>query len=256
MKKVITFSSDFGWRESYVAEMKGAFFSELSNLSGDIGAFTVIDASHDLPKFDIRAGARMVNSLLKTYPKGSIHIIVVDPGVGSERRALAVSSNEQWFIGPDNGIFTPLRNSTSKIVEIDSALRKKSISRVFDGRDLFAPAAARLALDMEVGAHANGLTLFEEKMPIYEKSKISGEIIFIDSFGNLKTNILFRKIPNGATVKLFGKNVDIKSCYNDSDIGTPVAIESSDNVLEIAVREGSAYEFFSAEPGAEVFVTW
>jgi len=109
---------------------------------------------------------------------------------------------------------------------------------------------------MEVGAHANGLTLFEEKMPIYEKSKISGEIIFIDSFGNLKTNILFRKIPNGATVKLFGKNVDIKSCYNNSAIGTPVAIESSDNVLEIAVREGSAYEFFSAEPRAEVFVTW
>lgn len=259
----ITMTTDFGEKDRYVFEMKSRFYRELAERGGDLDRFVLLDVTHYIPRQNVRAAWPVVRNLPSSCPGASFHLVVVDPGVGTDRRGLVVDTGRDLFVAPDNGVLTEVlsRFPQRRAFVIDSFWRKAPAGAgiVFDGRDLFVPALAALATGTppeKIGPPASDPVLLEVPRAAREGERVFGEVTSVDSFGNLQTNIPAEWISAGAVVELEagGKSVPYGRAYAEDRNGTGIALPSSEGFLEIAVRGGSAAEKFGIAPGHRVTV--
>lgn len=195
MKPVITLTTDFGTRDYFTGILRGVILQ----INPDI---QIVDITHDIPPFDIRTGAFVISKAHRDFPRGSIHIVVVDPGVGSERRPLLAVSRSGFFLAPDNGVLSYVyeEDGPCQIYEInEKKFFLPSSGNTFHGRDIFAPVAAWLSTGLEApsfGPAINDAVKFPVSKPTITQGNIAGNIVFIDHFGNLITNIRGSHLPS------------------------------------------------------------
>jgi len=237
---VITLLTDFGTADYFVGAVKGAILSV--NPSA-----VIADITHEIPPQDIAAGAFTVFAAYETFPAGTIHVAVVDPGVGSTRRPIIVSANEQFFVGPDNGIFTYIydREPSHKTFHVTSdRYFRPSPSSTFHGRDIFAPVAAALSTGIapeEFGPEINDAV----RLPSLDTPL---RIIHIDRFGNCITNITRELLPSDTSVVINGQTItEFRQFYGEGDKESLFAIWGSAGFLEISMNGGSAAKLLSAK---------
>lgn len=253
---VITLLSDFG--DVYPASMKGVIL-------GINPAAGIVDISHSAPRHDVRAGAFMLMNSARYFPSGTVHIAVIDPGVGTKRRTIAVRAESpdfgrHYFVGPDNGILIPAARSIGEfeVYEITNKnLIRESISGTFHGRDIFAPVGAHISkgLDIcDVGEMIFDFVDLDFGKGIKKNGTLEGRVIFIDSFGNIVTNIPagIVEFRHGDALELDKKQVLFLSSYGFCSEGEPLALIGSHGYLEIAVNLGSAAEFFNKKQGDKI----
>ena len=242
---VITLLTDFGTADYYVGAVKGAILS--------VNPHAIIaDITHEIPPQDVAAGAFTLLAAYNTFPAGTIHVAVVDPGVGSTRRPIVVSANGQFFVGPDNGLFTYIydREASHRTFHVtaDRYFRPQA-SSTFHGRDIFAPVAAALSNGVELekfGAEIND----EVRLPSLETPL---RIIHIDRFGNCVTNITRALMPAEESIVVNGTTIsEFRQFYGEQSGTGLFAIWGSAGFLEISVNGGSAAKILAARRGDEV----
>lgn len=245
-------------KDPYVAEMKAVILS----ISPDV---TIIDVTHEIEKFNIRMGAFVLASAVSYFPKGAVHVAVVDPGVGTRRRALLVQTPQGFLMGPDNGILAlaARRQGVKSVHEITNRkFMLPSISRTFQGIDLFAPAAAHLANGTppaKFGPRIHKIVDPQFAEIVKKKDSLVGEVIHVDGFGNIITNIGKTDlepldIKNMVEVRLGTTKLKLKFCKAYAEVGTgsPLAIVGSHDFLEIALNRGNVAKRFEIKIGDTV----
>ncbi|MCK5308955.1 MAG: SAM-dependent chlorinase/fluorinase [Zetaproteobacteria bacterium] len=267
MNKVITITTDFGLQDEYVGVMKGVILNRLP------GA-TIVDLCHSIARQNICQAAMLIGTAYQYFPKGTIHVVVVDPGVGSERRLLLLSADNHLFLAPDNGVLTPLIEhadyEAARLIDCPEHYITP-VSATFHGRDIMAPVAAQLAggmLPEEVGPRLRRDELITVQVAraavSRDQQKITGEIVAIDHFGNLLTNITDKALYNLlqsqdlSGLQIMVRNITIKGlqkAYTQAAPGKLLAIVGSRGFIEIAVNKGSAATNLDAETGDKVVVT-
>jgi hypothetical protein len=248
---IITFASDYGTADGYAAEVKGV----IKTVSPES---EIIDITHELTS--IFKTAIVLSRYYDDFPAGTIHLVVIDPTVGTSRRALAGRIRDRYFVGPDNGIVTLIAgNGASEWIEIDAAkISSWPISPTFHGRDIFAPAAAMLANGIplaSLGNSAENPKLVSIPKPIMENDSIIGEIIDIDTFGNLIINIRGGELGSQPKIVFEGSELPFARTFADVAPGRPLAYIGSLDYLEIAVNMGRAAELFGASIGSKVMAS-
>jgi len=261
-RPIISLLSDFGLRDPYVAEMKAVILSICPNVP-------IIDISHEIEKFNIRMGAFVLAQAAQYFPEGTIHLAVVDPGVGTARRPIIIEAERSLYVGPDNGllILAAQNEGIRHVYEIkNQRYALKTVSRTFHGRDIFSPAAAYLAKGEDpskFGPEIHDPIIPEFSAPKIRKEAILGEIIHIDSFGNLITNISGEKlrslsISEGITlsVKLGDRKMTLKLCssYDQAAKKAPLLIIGGTGFLEISVNRGDASKLLNAKIGTPIIL--
>ena len=260
MRPVIALLTDFGTRDHYSGVMKGVVLS----LCPDV---TVADVTHELPPHDITAAAYHLAATYRFFPPGTIFVTVVDPGVGSARRGIAVEAGEWKFVAPDNGVMTLVLRETPAKTAVELTERRyarPTISRTFEGRDRFAPAAAWLAKGTSMtalGRPAHNLVQLDLPVVAETRDGISGAIVRVDRFGNAVSNIdrkTFERLAAGRSVVILarGKPVDrLVATYSEIGQGEVCALFGSTDHLEFAAQGASAAEQLALSFGAPVVVT-
>jgi S-adenosyl-L-methionine hydrolase (adenosine-forming) len=250
---IITLTTDFGYTDPFVGIMKGVILSIAPDTQ-------IVDLSHGIPPHDIRAAAVMLAASVDYFAQGTIHVAVVDPGVGTERRAILAESAGHYFVGPDNGVFSFALQSTksSRIVDLSNeAYHLQPKSHSFHGRDVFAPVAAHLARGIpatEFGATVKDCVRLPWP-PVDRAGKvITGEILYIDGFGNLFTNIRERDLTGieREKIRLRLGTVNIQGIsrnYAAGQDGSCIALVNSWGLIEIASYKGSAATRTGAQIG-------
>ncbi len=233
---IVTLLTDFGTTDSYVAEMKGIL------LAGCPGA-TLVDVTHAVPPGDVRSGAYLLGRAWPRFPGGTLHLAVVDPGVGTERAALAFTAHGHWFVGPDNGLFTQVFHDAE--VEAVTLPVPAGAAPTFHGRDVFAPAAAALARGEPLQSLGERLATMPVRLsytePRYEGKSVVGEILYVDRFGTLVTNLTTELVPPYAVLEVEGLEIGpLRRTFGDVPTGGLLAYVGSGGAVEIAVRDGSA----------------
>lgn len=254
---IITLTTDFGTADGYVGAMKGVILS----LAVDA---TLVDISHAVSPHDVRHGARVLGRAAPFFPNGTIHVAVVDPGVGSARRGIALQTPRACFVGPDNGLLAPFLPERTACVVLDNpALQRHPVSATFHGRDIFAPAAAHLANGLPVtalGSPANDPLALPDPQPRrLPGDRLCAEVVYVDRFGNLVTNVgpltgLGETTMGDMRVIVSGESLAVRRTYADVAPGALLALVGSAGYLEVAVREGSAAERLGLGVGAAVEV--
>lgn len=240
---LITLLTDFGLEDNYVGVMKGVIKKINSEVS-------LIDITHNIPPQNIIAGRFMLMNSIPYFPDQTIHIVVVDPGVGSQRRGLIIKFEKGYIITPDNGLISGIfeEDQLLEIIEIKNTKYwlTSSPSFTFHGRDIFAPVGAYLSKGIPLKNFGNPIdiaSLIKLNFPDYQETNqgIIGYIQYIDHFGNLITNIPEKSIKNKSWILLI-KNIKIprKNTYNNSKIGEVISLIGSHGFLEIAVNQGNA----------------
>ncbi|MGH7700250.1 MAG: SAM hydrolase/SAM-dependent halogenase family protein [Gemmatimonadales bacterium] len=242
---IITLLTDFGTRDSYVAEVKAAVLSAAP-------VARLVDVTHEIPPGDIRAAAFILSRVWRRFPLGTVHVVVVDPGVGTGRRALAARGGDHFFVAPDNGLLSPLPDDT-RFVQLPVP---PSASATFHGRDVFAPAAARLATGTpfsQLGRPVADVQRSPLPAPHFDGVAWSGEVMYVDRFGTLITNLRREHVEQGVRLTVGGTDVGpMRGTFGDVERGQFVAFVGSGGTVEIAVRGGSAARLLGAGTGAEV----
>jgi S-adenosylmethionine hydrolase len=271
MSSIITLTTDFGLTGAYVAAMKGVILSINPGV-------TVVDICHTISPQDITQAAFILSTAYQSFPKGTIHLVVVDPGVGSERKAIVLRTPSADFVAPDNGVLSyVLEQSTASPMdenqhrELAPELEAFSItvpefwqtpvSPTFHGRDIFAPVAAHLSLGRtpaDFGERVTSLITLPVTQPHREPSgSVIGHILYIDSFGNLITDITSRDLPatdGPLTIKVGNQTIHgLSRTYTDGK--GLLALIGSSGRLEISVKEGNAHSFLNAKLRDEVMVS-
>lgn len=255
---VITLLTDFGTQDAYVGILKGVIL-------GIDPQAQVVDLTHGVPPGDVRAAALLLRSAVRFFPREAIHVAVIDPGVGSARRPILIETDSGMLIGPDNGVLTPAATAMHRhaLRHIQNrACFLHPVSQTFHGRDIFAPVAAHLSRGVapaQIGPVLDSIVELTFPAPLHEGSRITGEVLYVDRFGNLITNIeaeLLARFPaQSLSVSIGQRHVaGPVSAYAAVAEATPLAIVGSWGVLEIAVRNGSAAEMFAAGAGTPVTV--
>lgn len=246
---VITLLSDFGLRDAYVGAMKGVAL-------GICPQATLIDISHSVPPQDVLAAALLLPTYVPCYPPGSIHVAVVDPGVGSGRRGLAIAASldgeQQYLVGPDNGLFWPLLTRAAAFHAVQLAeprFWRPRVAPTFHGRDIFAPVAAHLACGVPLTALGPAVTdLVRLDVPRLQREPgaLVGMIVAIDHFGNCASNIDADALaelgdPAALRVIVAGRELGpLRRTFADVAVGAALALLNSAGWLEVAVRDGDA----------------
>jgi S-adenosyl-L-methionine hydrolase (adenosine-forming) len=252
--KRVTLLTDFGTADGYVAAMKGV-------IAGIAPAARVDDASHEIPPGDVYAASWALAGYWRYYPPGTVHVVVVDPGVGSPRRALAVAADGRFLLGPDNGVFTRVlaEAGAASIVAIgNEAVTGAVVSATFHGRDVFAPAAAHLCRGLplvQLGTAVKDPVLLALPEPVVDGGGMRGVVVHIDRFGNAITNVPAAAVREGMRVTVAGESCMVRRTYADAATGQLLALVGSRGVLEVAVRDGSAAARPGVTRGAAVFVS-
>ena len=256
--QIITLTTDFGTQDWFVGTMKGVILSLAPRA-------TIVDLTHEIPAGDIRSGAFELAAGCRFFPKGTIHVAVVDPGVGGARKAIAVQTADYFFVGPDNGVLSfALAREKIKLVH---RLEKASyllhpVSHTFHGRDIFAPVAAHLWRGVPVqrfGPAQKGFIRLSWPEPRVGSNRIAGEVVFIDRFGNAITNIENGNLKTRRDTEIFAgrkRLCQVKAFYQSVPAGRAVAVAGSSGFLEIAVNGGSAAKRFRLKIGDRINVRW
>lgn len=250
---IITLLTDFGEADGFIGTMKGVILSINPKAN-------IVDMSHQIPAQDVDAGAFVLNCSYRYFPVGTIHVVVVDPGVGSERKILAVQSGNYFFIAPDNQLLKYIFQSSETLTVIDVLNKQfflKNISHTFHGRDIFAAVAAHLSAGVgieQLGFETKNYDRGKINRPVITKSSIIGKIIYSDKFGNLITNIPGEAIIKPVSLIQIGSTrlTRLSNSYNEVDTNLPLAIIGSSGYLEIAIRNGNARQQLSIDRGAVV----
>lgn len=250
--KHIVLISDFGVGSPYVAEMKGAILSVCSQAQ-------IVDGTHSVPPQDILHGAQVTRQLATAFPKGTVFVVVVDPGVGSERRLLLVEHQNRLFIGPNNGVLSLLFHEDAAIRVLDKPCYwRATISSTFHGRDIMGPTAGHLAQGVPTSEVASPFLDFPHRCelpkPQVSDREVIGEIVFIDGFGNLVSNISIENLNLGSVVECSGKRLSVVKTYAAREDGAAIALVGSQGYLEIAVVNGSAAQHLNVQVGTSVRV--
>lgn len=258
---IVTLTTDFGVGSRYVAAMKGVILSINPHAN-------IVDISHAVPARDIRAGAITVAETACWFPKGTIHVVVVDPGVGSKRRIICLEMCGQHFIGPDNGVLSRLaiqHRPTKMVHVVDPQHWMPEVSRTFHGRDIMAPVAARLSTGLapeELGPAIEQIIELPWAEVQQVPNRIEGEVIEVDSFGNLITNItraMLDGVPRGDSVLIACEDHEtqgIFATFSDQPPMTFMAHVGSTGRLELAIVDENASAMLGVRVGAPVRVSW
>ena len=254
---IITFLTDFDPKDGYAGIMKGVILSINPQCQ-------VVDLAQGITPQEILESAFVLGYSYRYFPKGSIHIVVVDPGVGSKRRPIALEANEHLFVGPDNGVFSFVYKET-EVPRVFELSRREyflpEISDTFHGRDIFSPVAAHLSRGVpleSLGAKIEDFVKIDIPEPRVSKKEIKGEVIYIDGFGNLVTNISRKLIIDFTKQKLSDiiigkKRLDrILKCYSQAGEGELLGTFGSSGLLEISVNRGSAQLELNVQRGDSV----
>ncbi len=260
MSSIITLTTDFGLLDAYVGTMKGVILSINPRV-------TIVDICHEVERHDIRGGMFLLSACYRYFPPGTIHVAVVDPGVGTARRGLALSAAGALFVGPDNGIFSFALAQADDGERIAIQLTNSSYwlpspSATFHGRDIFAPVAAHLSLGVpihELGTPLDTRELVRLSLPLVHRGKdgLVGEVVHVDRFGNLVTNITRADLAHLSmpVVEIGGKGtVGLRDTFGDGKAGELIALIGSTGYLEIAVCQGSAQQALAAGVATRVRV--
>jgi len=254
--------TDFGHKDTYVGLMKCV----MTDISPEA---RLVDLCHEVPPQNILSAAYLADTAIPHLPDGSVLMAVIDPGVGTGRRAIAVEVDSNFLVGPDNGLFElALRHRTAEtVVALESEEYFRSeVSSTFHGRDIFAPVAAHLADGVDIeelgpAVDAEQLEALPSSDPFFRDNRIEAHVIHIDRFGNLITNLSREEMEQWLdgtepTITVEGEDspVDLKSTFGESAGGRPLAYFGSTGQLEIAVSNGNAERYFGAHQGTTVFV--
>jgi S-adenosylmethionine hydrolase len=258
---LITLTTDFGEGSPYVAAMKGVILSINP-------AVRIIDVTHAIPPQDVRRGAIVLDEVTPLYPPGTLHIAVVDPGVGTSRQIVYAEIGGHRYIGPDNGLFSRLaaRLKPTKIRAItEERLFRRPVAPTFHGRDIMAPVAAHLSLGVDsdsLGPPVAALVALEWPGARKVANRIEGQVTAVDSFGNLVTNIsreMLAGVPTDETVGVFCDEHETRGifqAYAEQPPMTLIALIGSNDFLEIAIVDDSAAIMLGVGVGAPVHVQW
>jgi S-adenosylmethionine hydrolase len=260
VRGIITLLTDFGLRDAYVGAMKGV-------IMGICPTAEIVDISHDVSRHDIREGAFLLSQVSPYFPEGTIHLVVIDPGVGTARRRIAVKGRRCLYVGPDNGVLFP----AIKVEGVEEAVEIKeerfmlpNPSATFEGRDVFAPVAAHLAKGVNIGdlgPEIQGLVEPSFAEPNVKGGTIFGEVVHIDCFGNIVTNISRGLLEKFKVVEgiyldcnVGGVSKVLRFCkaYGEVPVESPLIVEGSSGFIEVSVNQGSAMELFKAVVGSKV----
>ena len=258
-RPLVALLSDFGSRDHYAGAMKGVVLSICPEVQ-------LVDISHDIPPHDVLTASLELAACYRYFPAGTVFLVVVDPGVGSARRGLAAETADYRFVAPDNGVLTAVLAETpaKRVVELtERKYARATVSRTFEGRDRFAPAAAWLARG--IGLASLGRAAHEIQRLVIPSASTTdgaatGEVIRVDRFGNLITNIdrrTFDQIARGAAIVVTVNGVEVPrvvATYADAPPGDLCALFGSTDHLELAVHAGSAAERLGLGRGAAVVV--
>jgi len=253
----VTLTTDFGIGGPYVAAMKGV-------LLGLAPGTQIVDVCHTIAPQNILEGAFVLASIVSSFPAGTVHLVVIDPGVGTDRRLLAVKLADQWFVLPDNGLISGVARSHPPvgIWEISSpAIRRPVVSETFHGRDILAPAAAHLVRGADpalLGPPVERFVTVRNFDPTPDDLDYVGEVIFRDNFGNLITNVNSSHLAGHPgeewTVELAGARIEgLSRTYGEKPTGSLIALAGSSGWIEIAVVNGDAARHLTAGAGTTVW---
>lgn len=262
LRPIITLTTDFGLRDPYVSEMKGVILAINPKV-------VIVDITHQVDKFDVVMGAYTLASACPYFPEGTIHVAIVDPGVGTKRRPLIIQTEKSCFVGPDNGVLAlAAKNMAIDKMSIYHVTNREfmlpSVSNTFHGRDIFAPVAAYLTTGrspFEFGKEIHRIMSPDFSKTMKRKNLLEGRIIHIDDFGNIITNFTAKelenaKIQNKLRVKIGQVKLTVKLCkaYGDVRKQQPLAIIGSNNLLEISVNRGSAAQKLNVHVGNKISI--
>jgi len=258
---VITLLTDFGLQDGYPGVMKGVIWKIALQVQ-------IADISHSIRPYDILQGAITLVRTAPYFPPGTIHVAVVDPGVGTNRRPIGLHLGEHYFIGPDNGLFTLVleqaeyTGKTIQIVHLNNAsFWLREVSNVFHGRDIFAPVAAHLAMGISLSTLGKCITdpvRLQIPKPIRTVDGWSGQVIHIDHFGNLSTNLNAEHLKGAEEVIIHLRDMKIEglvSTFGDRPAGSLIALLDSSGSLAISVVNGSAEQLIGARIGDTVEIS-
>ena len=258
-RPVIALLTDFGTRDHYAGTMKGVALG----ICPDV---TLVDISHEVPAHDVLGGALELAAAYRYFPAGTIFLVVVDPGVGSARRGIAADTGDYKFVAPDNGVLTAVfdQQPARRVVELtERKYARPTVSRTFEGRDRFAPAAAWLAKGIDLaalGRQAGTVQSLDIPRPVVDDGRIDGQVLRVDRFGNLITNIDRRTFDRIAgdrlEIRIGARQVSrVVSTYADAAAGEICALFGSTDHLEIAANGANAAEALDLRRGAPVHVS-
>jgi S-adenosylmethionine hydrolase len=258
MPSVVTITTDFGSKDPYVAEMKAVILRISPNT-------TIVDITHEIEKFNVRMAAYTLACAAPYFPDGTIHVAVIDPHVGTERRALVIKTRNAFYVGPDNGVLA-LAATNEGIKHVFKITNRRfmllRISNTFHGRDIFAPVAAHLANETkprEFGPEIRRISTPEFARVARKKNALIGEVLHVDGFGNIITN--FKRgqldsigIKGAVAIGTKNRNVTLRLCkaYAEVKKKEPLAVFGSQNFLEISVNQGNAAAIFKVKDGDKI----
>ncbi len=260
-RRIITLTTDFGGGSPYVAQMKGVILSFNPEA-------VLVDITHDVAPQNVRQGALVLEEVTHRFPQGTIHVAVVDPGVGTERKIVCARIVGHYYIAPDNGLLSKVALVERPTQIVSLANREfwlPEVSRTFHGRDIMAPAAAQLSLGTpmeQFGEPIDGLTMLRWPEPETSANCITGAVVAIDSFGNLISNIPAEALAaagdsSSVAVTCAGTTTDgIVETYGRRPPGSAIALIGSAGKLELAVVAGNAAQQLGAQIGDPITVTW
>src|SRR5574341_365844 len=245
MPPLITLLTDFGLADSYVAEVKAVLASQSHSAQ-------LIDVTHFIPPGDLRAGQYVLSRVWHRFPPGTVHLVVIDPGVGTPRRALAAEAAGHYFVAPDNGLLSCLPEGARFL----SLPIPPTAAPTFHARDVFAPVAAQIANGTAL-THLGTLITAPHRSPLpaprHDGTAVVGEVLYVDRFGTLVSNIPGDLVEPGVRVKAADADVGpLRRAYGDVARGKLVAYVGSGGTVEIAVRDGSAARLLGVGVGAQV----
>lgn len=257
-RPVVALLTDFGLRDSYVAEMKGVILSICP-------VATIADVSHQIEKFNVRMGAYVLACAAPYFPRSTVFVAVVDPGVGTRRKAILMQTKQAYFIGPDNGLLA-LAAANQGIERVHEISNKKlllpEVSNTFHGRDVFAPAAAHLANGTplaDFGPETRIISTPSFAKIVKKRNMLTGEVLHVDGFGNIVTNIQKREldridIKETLYIRLKSTKLKLSLCRAYAEVGRqrPLAIIGSHGFFEVSVNEGNAAEVFKMRSGDKI----
>ncbi len=252
---IITLTTDFGLSEGYVGAMKGVILSKNPTI-------TLVDITHEIQAYDVMAAAFVLKQSLEYFREGTVHLVVVDPGVGSQRRGIAIAHHGHYFVGPDNGLFSLFfePETPQQIVELEPD-PNYPLSTTFHGRDLFAPAAAKLACGVplhQLGPSVSKLKPLHWALPIDNEEMIQGWVMYIDHFGNCITNIsralLDHRLEGRKVTGYVGSGIirSIHTTYSDVSVGETLMLFGSTDLLEVATNQGDAATLLHIQKGTPI----
>ena len=250
---VIALLTDFGTQDHYVAAMKGVIL-------GINRKAVIVDITHETEPQNVTSAAFVLRCCYREFPPSTVFCCVVDPGVGSDRRAVIVNTSGQSFVGPDNGLFSFLYEENANVTSIENdQFFRKPVSATFHGRDIFAPVAAHLSLGVpphEFGPQiTDPVTLTDARPEQMDETTIEGSVIHIDHFGNIVTNITADMAGKAFQLEVAGLPVnDMRERYAGTPAGQPFAIVGSSGLIEISINGGSAAEIMRVSVGSPVII--